>query len=70
MEIRIIGTPEEIESVKQHIAEKYEIYRETGLYECRKSPYKKHYNTTYEQEGQLLNRMYIDVKAKEQEGGE
>lgn len=70
MEIRIIGTPEEIESVKEHIAEKYEIYRETGLYECSKSPYKKYSKTTYEQEGQLLNRIYLDVKTKQEQDGE
>ena len=70
MEIRIIGTPEEIESVKQHIAEKYDIYKMTGLYECRKSPHRKYFKTTYEQNRQLLNRIYLDVKTKQEQEGE
>ncbi len=67
MEIRIIGTPEEIESVKQHIAEKYEIYRKTGLYECSTKRFKKYTSVKYHPDEY---RKYLNIKAKEQEGGE
>lgn len=65
MEIRIIGTPEEIESAKQYIAEKYEIYRETGLYECSTKKIRKYTSENYHPDEY---RKYLKVKTKEQEG--
>lgn len=51
IEIRVIGTAEQLERVAEVIGAKYEIDYQSGLYPCKKTPEK--------------SRQYFKVKEKE-----